>query len=470
MFRRIAALVCAALAVPACSAEAGDNRIVIDPATTYQTMNGWEVSPRLWEMDKAGDRYDGSWLARRDEIADALVNEIGVNRIRLEIGSGAENPKDYWSAFVSGAIGYERFKDHLYEKINDNSDPRRADGAGFQFAALDYYVENLALPMKARLEARGERLIVNLCFVDFKWSKLKGSLSHADKPEDYAELVEAAFLHLQTKYDLTPDYFEVILEPDNTDRWTGEAMAEGLVAVDARLSARGVRPRYIAPSTAQASRAAAYLDALARNSKALSLVDVVSYHRYDGPRADAALAGIKSRAARAGAETAMLEFVQGRLDHLYQDLTVGEASAWQRYGVATIPDAEGKTKPGYLLDFRDGRLTPKPGVAAMAQIFRAAREGAVRLDARSLTPDARALAFRNRDGTDAVVIVADKPGAFTIEGAQAGRYALSFSPKGAGARRDLGIVESGANGELSVRAEKPGVIALKAVGTASARP
>lgn len=470
MIRRLAALACAALALPACSAEAGDNRIVIDRTKTFQTMTGWEVAPRLWEMDKAGDRYDGSWLSRREEIADALVDEIGVNRIRLEIGSGAENPEDHWSGFVAGEIGYERFKDHLYEKINDNRDPRRADGAGFQFAALDYYVENLALPMKARLEARGERLIVNLCYVDFKWSKLKGSLSHADAPEEYAELIDAAFEHLQSKYGLAPDYFEIVLEPDNTDRWTGEAIADGLIAVDARLSARGVHPRYIAPSTAAASRAAGYLDEIARNGKALALLDVVSYHRYDGPRADTALAGIRARATKAGAETAMLEFVQGRLDHLYRDLTDGGASAWQRYGVATIPGADGKSKPGYLLELKEGRLAPKPGVAAMAEIFRNVREGAVRIDARSLAPDARALAFRNADGADVVLILADKAGAFMVEGAKPGRYRVSFAPKGAGARRDLGIVDSGAESALSITADAPGVIALKSIGPSPAKP
>ncbi len=465
MVRRLAALGLLAVAA-ACSAAAGENRIVIDPESSRQTMRGWEVSPRMWEMDKVADRYDASWLDYREEIAAALVDEIGVNRIRLQIQSGAENPVDYWARFFADDIGYEALKRHFYEKVNDNSDPGRADPGGYNFTQLDYYIDNLLMPMKARLEARGERLIVNLCYVDFKWTPLQGSLEHAGEPAEFAELIDETFRHLEAKYGLTPDYFEVILEPENTVGWDGRAIGKGLVAVNHRLSARGVRPRYIAPSTAEAGKAAAYFDALAKVPTAAALVDVLSYHRYDWSRADAALPKIAARAKKAAAETAMLEFVGGNLDHLYQDLTVADATAWQKYGVATTPDSEGKTKPGYLLDLRNGAITPKPGAAAMAQVFRNVREGAVRLDARSLTADARALAFRNADNSVAIIVIADRAGAFTIEGAPRGQYALSFAPKG-GARNDLGVVASGSDGTLSVSASRPGVIALRQAAPAS---
>ena len=53
--------------------------------------------PRFWEQDKRRDRYDASWLRCRDLILDRLVNELGINRIRIEIKSRAENPVDYWT-------------------------------------------------------------------------------------------------------------------------------------------------------------------------------------------------------------------------------------------------------------------------------------------------------------------------------------------------------------------------------------
>ncbi|NWG91936.1 MAG: hypothetical protein HXY21_05440 [Parvularculaceae bacterium] len=467
MESRLAAPALLAVIALGCSAAADDKRVIVDPSRTHQTMSGWEATPRLWEMDKENDRYDGSWLVHREEIARALVEDAGVNRIRLEIASGAENPVDYWSKFVAGEIGYKRYKDHLYEKINDNGDARALNPAGVQFAALDYYVENLALPMKRLLEARGERLIVNLCYVDFRWSKLAGSLSHASRPEEYAELIDAALEHLSRKYGLSPDFVEIILEPDNTRDWSGDAIGDAIVALDARLSSRGVRPTYVAPSTSHATRTGDYLDRLARNAQAANLVGVVSYHRYDGPRADGALPRLAAKAEKIGATIEMLEYVGGRAEHLFADIKAG-ASAWQRYGVAAKADAAGKSKPGYLLEFANGEVALKPGVAAMAEIFRNVREGAVRIDAAAEAPGVDAVAFRNRDGRHAVFVLAAGAGPIAIEGLPKGRYRAAFAPKGAAASRNLGVIAADDRRRVEMSVDAPGVLSLVAAAANAA--
>ena len=211
-------------------------------------MKGWEVTARLWETNKQEDRYDASWLEFRDQIFDRLVNELGINRVRLEIKSGAENPVDYWTKFVKGEIGYKEFRRHYYEKINDNNSPDRINPAGFQFSALDYQVENIVLPLKQRIEANGERLFVNLNYVDFGQNSEKGTVSHALNPEEYAELIVAAFVHLKDKYSLVPDALEIVLEPDHTDEWRGKQIGEAVVAAVRRLRADGFSPEIIAPS------------------------------------------------------------------------------------------------------------------------------------------------------------------------------------------------------------------------------
>ena len=152
-------------------------------------MKGWEVTPRFWEQDKRRDRYDPSWLRYRDLILDHLVNELGINRIRIEIKSGAENPVDYWTLFRQNKIGYKEAKRHHYEKINDNDDPNVVNMAGFQFSHLDDQVENILLPLKQRIQDNGERLFVNLCYVDFGYSELNGNVSHARQPEEFGEFV-----------------------------------------------------------------------------------------------------------------------------------------------------------------------------------------------------------------------------------------------------------------------------------------
>lgn len=454
------------LVVASCVRAAAEDSVVINSSKPLQTMTGWEATARLWELGKEGDRYDPGWLRYRDAIISALVDDIGVNRIRIGLQSGFENPTDHWRAFIAGEIGYEELKSTFYEKINDDGDPHTARAGRFQFSALDYYVENLVLPMKARLEARGERLVVNLCYGDFKWSERQGTLSHARKPEEFAEFVDAAFLHLQEKHGLVPDIFEIVLEPDNTLDWDGEAMAKGLVAVDQRLSARGMRPRYVAPSTAHAGRAARYFDDMARNDRALSRLSAIAYHRYDGKKANAALPGIVERAKRHGLSTEMLEHVRGGVDELFADLTIGKVSAWQKYGVADEAgdgaDGAAKAKPGYYLVKRGSRILPNGQSAALAQVFRNARLGAVRLEASSSRPEVAALAFRNPDGSHAVILKSTTGGRIVVSGAPRGAYAASAAGK-RGERRDLAPISTDDDGRLVVDAPTMSVVALRQI-------
>ena len=437
-------------------------RVEIDPTTTYQTMTGWEVTARVWEMDKARNIYDGSWLTWRGEIVDVLVDDAGINRIRIELRSGAENPIDYWSQFVAGEISYTDLKSHFYEKINDNANPDVANAAGFQFSNLDYQVENLVLPMQAKLAERGERLHINLCYIDFKWTDLKGPLSHADEPREYAELVDQAFLHLEEKYGIVPDSFELVLEPDNTHRWWGGHMADGLVAVAARLEARGITPRYIAPSTASANAALPWMNDFAKNSEAMQLLSVLAYHRYDGAAADTALPDIVARAEANGLQTEMLEYVKGDINHLYSDLVRGNASAWQRYGVATKGGRN--PKPGYMLNLvgegDDAGITLADNAHDLAAIFRAVRMDAVRIGARSDDLSIRPLAFHNADGQHVIILLTSHAGAVEILHMSLGEYTLRFLPKDQSQTVQLGEVLAG-DDLLTVQIPGPGVFILQ---------
>ena len=96
-----------------------------------------------------------------------LVNELGINRVRIEIKSGIENPIDYWGRFRKSRDRLHEYRQHYYEKINDNDDANVAGKSGFQFSMLDYQVENIVVPLAKLLESRGEKLYVNLTYVDF---------------------------------------------------------------------------------------------------------------------------------------------------------------------------------------------------------------------------------------------------------------------------------------------------------------
>jgi hypothetical protein len=251
------------------------SRISIDGTRAGQTISGWEVTARFWEFDKANDRYDSSWLASRDAIVQKLVDDAGINRVRLELRSGVENPVDYWSQFVAGQIGYNASRDHYYEKINDNSDPAVANPAGFQWSSLDYYVENFVLPMKASLAARNKTLFLNLCVVDFNWTPLMGDFKISQSANEYAELVTMAAMRLRDKYGISPSAIEIILEPDNGDGWTGPAIGRAIVAAKARLAAAGINPKFIGPSASAAGSTANFLDGIGTVAGANSALNTV---------------------------------------------------------------------------------------------------------------------------------------------------------------------------------------------------
>jgi O-glycosyl hydrolase len=456
----LALIALSALVLPGCRST-DDALITIDPSRTYQTMKGWEVSARLWEQDKQQDRYDRSWLAHRDEIFDRLVNELGIDRVRIEIRSGAENPIDYWSAFEKGEIGYNAAKHRRYETINDNDDPDVANAAGFQLAETDWQVEQIVLPLKRRIEANGEKLYLNLVYVDFGTETgNKGSLSHARRPDEYAELIHVTFEHLKSKYGLVPDALEVALEPDNTDEWDGPAVGAAMVAAAARLGKAGFSPAIIAPSTTYSYRAAQYFDHIAGVPGAAAVLSTLSYHRYDPIGAtDGTLSAISERARKFGLETAMLEHLTGDVLELHGDLTQANVSSWQQYGIAYIDSPERDRAGGYyyLVDRASGRVRMASRTRALAQYFRFVRSGAVRIDAVSDSASRQAVAFRNRNGLHAVIVQATSGATIHIEGAPAGAYGVRYTTA-TETGRELDTIRIGVGQRLSARLPGAGVI------------
>ncbi len=104
------------------------------------------------------------------------MNELGLDRVRVELMSGLENPVDWFTQFRNGQISVATYKQHWYEIVNDNSDPFSINPAGFQWAALDYKVDNIVTGMRQLLAARGEQLYVNLNYVDFATSDIRALL------------------------------------------------------------------------------------------------------------------------------------------------------------------------------------------------------------------------------------------------------------------------------------------------------
>lgn len=436
-----------------------DAVVTVDAAKTHQTMKGWEVTARLWEQNKQEDRYDPSWQDYKEELFSRLVNELGIDRIRIEIRSGAENPVDNWTSFERQKIGYQESKRHRYEKINDNNNPNLIDSSGFQFSELNYQVEHILLPLRRLIEANGEKLFVNLTYVDF--GSTKGNISHALQPEEYAELLYATFEHLKETYDITPDALEIILEPDHTDNWRGREIGASMVMAVKRLNEAGYFPEVIAPSTATALAALDYFDKMMEVPGAGEVISTFSYHRYDGVLANIALPRIWERAQRFGVATAMLEHLTGDVAELHDDLTIANVSSWQQWAIATS-SAERANQGSYyyFVDFSN-RDEPIVGMASrtreLAQYFRFVRAGAVRIDATSNSAGKKAVAFKNAGGTHVVIIQASRRGTISVQGLPSGSYGVRYTTD-AETGRELGVIVSGSGKPLIAHIPAKGVM------------
>lgn len=406
--------------------------ITVDPTRTHQTITGWEATTRMWEDDKVNDRFDPTSYQYMSPVLDALVNRLGVNRLRLEIRSGDENPVDYWPQYVNGTLSYLGFKDRRYEKINDNADPNSANPAGFQWSQLDWKVERIVLPMQTLLAARGERLYINLCYVDFNTGQ-QGSLSHGTNAPEYAELVATAFQHLKTKYNIVPDAFEISLEPENTRDWRGPQIGQGMIAAVSRLNAAGFFPVVIAPSNTAAAGAVTYFDQMiAAVPASLQTMRVFSYHRYDNP-GTATLQAIAGRAQTHGLQTAMSEWLNGDIQTLSEDLTLVNVSFWQQWAISTknVPD----TGNYYLTTDITNPTSPVVNLTSrsnlLQQYFKYVRLNAVRIGATSTnTATYDPVAFRNADGRQVVVVRNGSTTPFLVTGLPAGTYGITYSSPG----------------------------------------
>lgn len=436
-------LLCTALA--AC--DQGPVTIAVDNTVTYQTITGWEANGDvIWEV------VDPVYENGRFEIYDRAVNEVGINRLRLEVVSGSEQADSRFTEMTTGKIDYETWKPkYRYQAINDNGDPHTINWDGFDFSNLDQDVETAVLPVKERVEARGEKLFINLCYVAFT-KHITGTHLHED-PEEYAELILATYQHLEKKYGFVPDAVEAILEPDLSPRWTPEWLAAAVVATGNRLTEAGYEPRFIVPSTMDMSRALDYIDALEKTGGALDHVMEFSYHRYRGASIST-LKKIAKHAEKAGVGTSMLEWWFGNADHqiLYQDLKIGQNTAWEGRSLRDLFSIDDKdpARPVITLP-EDTRMNN--------QYTRYVRAGAKRIEASSSNESWSApLAFINTDGGYVVAIKAARRSTFKITGLPSATYEVSYAVAGESSG-DRPILQQD-DGAITVSIPGPGVLTV----------
>ena len=403
--------------------------ITVDTLTRFQVMSGWEAVTQAGQ-DEAG------FAGWQQQLMDLAANDLGLNRLRLEVRSGVENPVDSDAAYRAGTISTSEWRSSRYLVVNDNADPNVINAAGFHFSAIDRAVTNVVLPLRQRVEANGERLYINLNYVSFNPST---TLAHLD-PAEYAEFLLATFQHLQSTFGFVPDAVEVILEPDANTPWVGTLIGQAIVAAGNRLALAGFRPEFVAPSTTNMANVVPYLDQMVAVPGVMTYLKEVSYHRYGGV-SDANLAAIRARASALGLRTAMLEHIGSGVEDLFKDLTIANVSGWQQYTLAYPTSDDG----AQYFTITGGLPVMGSRTRALRQYFHFVRRGAFRVAATSTNAAVRPVGFTNPDGGPVVVLHTERAETLAIRGLRAGRYSISNALPSAAGPTETTV---GADGEL----------------------
>lgn len=432
----------------------------LSAGTTYQTITGWEAT--AW-MGQDGDHHLANYSA---EVIDMAVNELGLNRLRLEVRAGVENPVDYWTQYQEGVVDYTFWRSRRYTTVNDDADPDNINWSGYQFSELDNTVETVVQPFMQAVQANGETPLINLNYVAFTGQNGAGTQYIHDDPDEYAEMMLATFIHLDTNYSLVPDYIEPILEPDNVAQWNGYTIGNAIVATKAKLAANGYNPRFIAPSNTNMGNAITYFDQMATVYGAVSALDELSYHRYGGV-SDANLRTIDQRRRSYNVDTAMLEHIGSGHEDLHKDLTWANCSSWQQFGLAGF--GPGDSGASYLLidetDPADPDVTMGWRSKFLRQYFAYIRPGATRIGATTSEPAVQPIGFINADGGYVVVAKASQAESITVSGLPAGTYGVTYTTSSVYDVRLTDVTVS-LGGTLSTSIPAAGVLTVFELGRA----
>lgn len=409
----------------------GQDYVWIDTNTKFQTFSGWEASAFIMKFS------DPSHDLVRDSIFKLTWDKLNVNRLRVEIRSGIENPTDHYAKFRDNGYpdgfdtNYFKWRYNRYVTINDNEDTT-INWAGFNFTELDEKMDKLVIPYKKYIEERGGKLLINLCYVAFT-SQIDDGIKYGylppgdyyihDNPEEYAELVLASYLHLQNKYSIEPDTWEVLLEPDNVKQWTGRTIGMAMVAASERLAKWGFKPKFVAPSCTNMGNAISYFDEMVKVPKAMANMHEFSYHRYGG-RTPENLQKIRQRAETWRIGTSMLEwwFKNSTYKVLYDDLINGSNSAWQGETLAGFfkIDLSQPTNPG---------ISFQSHVNLNYQFMHNILPGSVRLRIETNLPNIYPALFRQPDGDFVFFIHGYSEKGFIFKNMPKGIYEVSYADK-----------------------------------------
>jgi len=424
----LAALCLAAgLAAPGRSGEA---TVTLDPSVKHQTIRGWSCNPH----------YTGGGAEQREQVIDDAVNMLGLTRMRWQQPNGNRSTMRRW------------------ELENDNGDPDVADLSKLNTADADKFIKAYVLPFKRRVEANGEPFELWLSPSFFKGGStgdVPAFLLHS--PGEYAEYATSFIRYLKDKYGVTTHHYAICNEAGNNNVFGPPVVIEMTKVLGARMKALGLPARGQFSDGINANVTWRYIQAGKDDAELWKHVDVLSYHWYGGKN-QPAMARIRDFARQKGLSTAQSEFMHLKIDHLYDDLTIGGVSYWSIYGLGG-PGPGGQNYRFHLNNTSFGRGRQ---FWNFRQVLRYARPGAVRIEAACDDPALRVLAFE-RKGRMTVVLInttpPHQPRNVTVRGLPRGSYGACMSVGGR-PYRELGVKAADAANGLPVAVPPNAVLTI----------
>lgn len=321
----------------------------LDTNTRYQTFQGWETGLSIVSHTGTLMGTDTTYKYITDDLMNIMVDSIGVTRCRIEFRSGVENTNDNWQDMIDGKITYDEWKGLRYLTINDNDNPNDLDMSGFHFSELDNKIKVGLLPLKKKLEENGQKLYINLCYVAFKQNLNAEEYIH-NNPEEYAEVILAAFTHIKEKYGFTPDGLEVFLEPDVAKFGDGKLVGQCMVAAGDLLKENGFTPEFIASSCTNVNNALSdnYLKKFVEVPRILEYWTEFSYHLYTGRTGENYLK-VAEIGKQYNVRTSMLEWwsLGHNYNEIHKSLKLANNSAYQYMSSISAP-IEGSDHYAYI--------------------------------------------------------------------------------------------------------------------------
>lgn len=226
-----------------------------------------------------------------------------------------------------------------------------------------------------------------------------------------------------------PNSLELVNEP-NLGKWTAQQVGQNLVAVKRRLNQAGFFPEFVGPTASGVVATTHYFDEMIKIAGVPQALNEISFHRF-GETLPSYLQAIAQRAAQHGMRTAMLEHGGSGYEHLHEDLTYGNVSAWQQFGLSFCGTIDNGGMYFMVAGAKVGENAPVVNTGWMTkylrQYFRYVALRAVRVGA--TTTDARfaPVAFRNVTGKYVVVVKATAGGSFSVGGLPAGTYGIDYT-------------------------------------------